>query len=221
MASSTDRKSPGVISVFIGAVLSIVLGALLAGVHLAALPVEVMKTAPKEAPADGTRYCVLGAPGATAGRGWQTKHEAVSENADGEFAFTEAELNAWSAGTFEPAKLDDDKKGGTMMILAGAPNFRIDGPELQIALVNTVNFFGSESPLVLQGRGGFEKGESGWRFVAREAHLGALPLHKVPVLLSVLADRFGAAQPPPVVEKVLREAREIAVRDDALVIAMK
>ena len=63
MASSADRKDPGVISVFIGAVLSIVLGALLGGLHLASQPVEVMKTAPKEAPPADKLYYVMGAAG--------------------------------------------------------------------------------------------------------------------------------------------------------------
>jgi hypothetical protein len=221
MASSIERKSPGVISAFVGAVLSLVLGAILAAVHLAAQPVEVLKTAPKEDEEAGKLYCVLGTPGSPSGRAWRTKHDALTENTRGEVVLTEAELNAWAENTFEPAKLEDDVKGRTLMILAGAPNFRFVGTELQIALVNTFNFFGSEYPLVLQARGGFEKADSGWRFVADEARLGALPLHKVPALFPLLADRFGAAQPPPVVEKVLREAREITVRDDTLVIALK
>lgn len=221
MASSTDRKSPGVFGVFLGAVLSVTLGGLLAGLHLASQPVEVMKTAPKEAPPPDKLYYVLGAPGSTAGKGWETKQETLSSGAPGELSFTEAELNAWSESTFEPAKIDDDKKNATVMILAGAPNFRIEGSNLHVGLVNTLSFFGTETPLVLQARGGFEKGSAGWHFVPSEARLGALPLHKVPVLLAVLADRFGAAQPPAMVEKVLHEAREITVRDGALVIALR
>lgn len=221
MAYSSDHRPPGVIGVFIGAVLGVTLGGLLAGIHLASQPVEVMKTAPKETPPAEKLYYVLGAPGSTAGKTWESKQDALNAGAPGGVSFTEAELNAWSEETFEPVKLEDDEKNSTFMILVGAPNFRIEGSTLHLGLVNTVNFFGAETPLVLQARGGFEKGGSGWRYAAKEVRLGALPLHKIPVLLSVLSDRFGAARPPAVVEKVLRDAREVAVRDGTLVIALQ
>lgn len=220
MAFSSERKSPGVFGVLFGASLSVAVGVILAAIHLASQPVTVMKTAPKEAPQDGKLYYVMGAPGSTAGKAWQAKQDSLAANGAGVISLTEAELNAWSEATFEQAKIADENKGRTVMILAGAPNFRFDGQELRIGLVNTVNFFGSESPLVLHARGSFAKDGSGWRFVPSEAHLGALPLHKIPALLSVLADRFGARQPPPVVDKVLHEAKDVAVRDGALVIAM-
>jgi hypothetical protein len=219
MASPADRKDPGVISVFIGAVLSIVLGALLGGLHLASQPVEVMKTAPKEAPPADKLYYVMGAAGSTAAKTWQTKRDMLA-GGSGSVALSEAELNAWSESTREPAKIADDQKGQTVMILGGVPNFRIEGTTLHVGLVNTVNFFGSEAPLVLQAKGGFERSGSGWRFVASEAKLGAFPLHRVPALLSTLADRFGASQLPPVVDTVLSNARDIAVRDGSLVIAL-
>lgn len=221
MAYSSDHRPPSVLGVCIGAVLSVTLGALLAGIHLASQPVEVMKTAPKEAPPPETLYYVLGAPGSTAGKAWQAKQEALSAGAPEGVSFTEAELNAWSEATFEPVKLEDGEKNSTFMILAGAPNFRIDGSLLHVGLVNTINFFGSETPLVLQAKGGFEKVGAGWRYAAQEVRLGALPLHKIPALIPVLSDRFGAARPPEVVEKVMRNAREIAVRDGALVIALQ
>jgi hypothetical protein len=221
MASPSDRKAPGVISVFIGAALSIVLGALLAGVHLASQPVEVMKTAPKEAPPANKLYYVLGATGAAAGKGWEMKSELLAAAGSGSVTLSEAELNAWSESTFAPVKLSEEERGSTIAILAGAPNFRIEGSSLHVGLVNTAIFFGSEAPLVMHAQGSFARSGNGWRFLPSEARLGALPLHRIPALLSVLADRFGAANPPAVVEKVLRDANEIAVRDGSLVISLR
>jgi len=218
--ASSERKAPGVISVFIGAVLSISLGALLAGLHLASQPVEVMKSAPKETPPADKLYYVLGASGA-AGKSWQMKRDLLAATGSGSVTLNEAELNGWSAATFEQVKLSDEEKRSTLAILAGAPNFRIEGSSFHLGLVNTVNFFGTEAPLVVQAQGAFERSGQGWRFVAHEAKLGALPLHKLPALLPVLADRLGAAQPPQVVEKILREANDIAVRDGALVISLR
>lgn len=219
MASPADRKAPGVIGVFFGALLSIVLGALLAAVHLASQPVEVVKTMPKE-PKEDVLYFVQGTPGSGAGKSWQFKRESLASGAAGEVTFTEAELNAWSEATFEPVKMEEAEKSSTVMIIAGTPNFRIDGPMLHLGLVNTVNVFGAESPLVLQAKGGFEKTGSGWRFEPAEALLGALPLHRVPALLPLVAARFGGGNPPAEVEKVLTSASELAVRDGALVVGM-
>ena len=221
MASPSDRKAPGVISVFIGAVLSVVLGSLLAVVHLASQPVEVMKTAPKEKPPADKLYSVLGASGSAGGKSWEMKSDLLDAAGAGSVLLTEAELNAWSESTFTPVKLSEEEKGSTMAILAGAPNFRIEGSSLHVGLVNTANFFGMEAPLVMHAHGGFARSGNGWRFVPAEARLGALPLHKIPALLSVIADRFGAAQPPAVVEKVLRDANDIAIRDGSLVISLR
>lgn len=221
MASFSDRKAPGVISVFIGAVLSVTLGAILAGLHLASQPVEVMKTVPKEAPPADKLYYVLGAPGSAAGQSWEIKRDRLLSGGSGGVMLNESELNAWSEATFEQVKLTDEEKKATVAILAGAPNFRIEGSSLHVGLVNTVHFFGSEAPLVLHARGGFERAGRGWRFHASEARIGALPLHKIPALLSVLADRFGAAQPPQVVEKVMRDSTDLSLRDGALVISLR
>ncbi len=197
--------------------LSLVLGALIAVIYLAVQPVEVLRTAPADEAAPGARQLVLGAAGSTAGVAWERKREALD---GGTLSFTEAELNAWSDATFEKATLEEDKKGSTMVILAGAPNFRIDGPQLQVGLVNTLHFFGTDVPLVLYGRGAFEREGGAWRFAAREAYLGALPLHRVPALMPIVASRFGASQKPAEVEKILANATEIALRDGALVITM-
>ena len=199
--------------------MSVALGALLAAAHLVSLPVEVMKTAPKEAPAPEKRYVVLGASGS--GGAWESKRDqAESGVPGGEIVLPEAELNAWAEGTFEPVKPDAAQKSPTMMISAGTPNFRVDGDSLRIALENKVYFFGTEGNLVLHARGGFEREGEGWTFRASEALLGALPLHKVPGLLPLVAARFSPAEKPEAVAKVLARAKNISVRDGAVVIEM-
>jgi hypothetical protein len=214
---AAERNAPGMVGVFFSAALSFVLGALLALFHLAAQPVEVLRTAPKEAPPPGTNQMILGTPGSTAGKAWERKRSALD---GGVVSFTEAELNAWSEATFEPAKIEEDKKASTVVILAGVPNFRIDGSKLHVGLVNTLYFFGSEAPVVLHGRGEFVKGGSGWRFEPDQAYLGGLPLHRLPALVPLVASRFGAGQVPAEADKVMRQATEIALRDGALVITM-
>ena len=221
MASPSDRKAPGVISLLIGAALSVILGSLLAGLHLASQPVEVMRSAPKDKSAGGKLYYVLGASGSTAGKSWEVKEELIAAAKAGKVTLSEAELNAWSESTLTPQKLSEDQKSSAATIIGGVPNFRIEGSSLHVGLVNTVVFFGAEAPLVMHAHGGFARSGDGWRFVPSEARLGALPLHRIPVLMSLLADRFGAANPPAVVEKMLRDANDIAIRDGALVISLR
>ncbi len=221
MVSLADRKSPGVTSVCIGAVLSLLVGGLLAAVHLISLPVEVLKTAPKEAPEKEARIFIAGQSGASAGRSWQAKRDALAAGAPGRQAFSEAELNAWSSATFEAAKLKQDDAADKMVLVTGGiPDFRIDGNSLQLGMVNKVHLPGSEVPLVLQARGGFVRTNAGWTFAPTEARLGALPLHKIPALLSLVAERFVVKPYPVEVEKALQNAHEIAVRDGALVIGL-
>lgn len=221
MASRADRKSPGVTSVFIGAVLSVIVGGLLAAVHLVSLPVEMLKTAPKEAPAKGARIFIAGESGASAGRAWQPKRDGLAAGTSGRQTWSEAELNAWSAATFEPAKLNKDDAADKMVLVTGGiPDFRFDGAALQLGMVNKVHLLGSETPLVLQARGGFVRTNAGWIYAPTEARLGALPLHKIPTLMSLVAGRFVARPFPAEVEKALQNAHEIAVREGALVIAL-
>lgn len=221
MASYADRKSPGLTAVFIGAVLSIVVGGLLAAVYLISLPVEVLKTAPKEAPGKDARIFIAGQSGASAGRAWQAKRDALAAGTTGRQAFSEAELNAWSVATFEAAKLQKDVAADKMVLVTGGiPDFRIDGNALQLGMVNTVHLPGSEVPLVLQARGGFVRTNAGWTFAPTEARLGALPIHKIPGLLSLVAERFVMKPFPAEVEKALQSAHEFAVREGSLVIGL-
>lgn len=222
MASLADRKSPGVTSVFIGAVLSIVVGGLLAAVHLVSLPVEVLRTAPKEAPDKEARVFIAGQAGSSAGRAWQAKRDALAAGTSGRQAFSEAELNAWSEATFEAAKLNKDDAADRMVLVTGGiPDFRIDGSALQLGMVNKVHLPGfAEAPLVLQARGGFVRTNAGWTFAPTEARLGALPLHKIPALLSLVAERFVAKPFPAEVQRALQNAHEIAVREGSLVIGL-
>lgn len=220
MAITLDRKTPGVFGIFFGAVLSIALGALLAVAHLAAKPVEVVSTAPKE-PVEGVRYFIQGAPAGGAGKTWERKKDQLESGA-GEVVITEAEMNAWAAETFKPVEVEEKDKQGTVMIIVGTPNFRVAGAELQAGVVNTVNFFGTEAPLVLQARGGFVRAGEKWRFKPSEAYLGGLPLHRVPALMSAVADRFGMGgnKVPADLEKVLARASAITTRDGELVVRM-
>jgi hypothetical protein len=219
MAPSLERKKPGVFGIIIGAVLSTVLGALLGVLHLASQRVEVVAEAPKE-PAAGTRYFITGEPPKDSGRSMERKLDQL-ENPGAEVAFSEGELNAWSHQTFKPTQLEEAEKNGAVMIVAGRPNFRFVGKELQLGMENELVVFGSSAPLVLQARGGFEHAGDKMRFKASEAYLGALPLHRLPAgVLEAVGERFAPVAPKELAA-VLDQASAISVADGQLIVRLR
>ncbi len=215
---SRQKKPPHVAVIVLGAVASLALGSLFALGHLVARPVEVVTTKPKDAQ-EGVRYFVQGVSGG--GSGWERKFEHLANGA-GEVGLTEGELNSWSSATLREAKPEEANLSGPFKIVAGVPNFRFDGDALQIGAVNKFNFLGNEAPLVLQAKGKFERSGDEWRFQPSEAYLGGLPLHRMPVLMSLVMARFGAkdAVPEPV-RKVLARASHLAVEKGELVVRVQ
>lgn len=219
MALTTDRKTPGLIGILFGAGLSVVLGGLLALVFFILKPVEVVRTMPKE-PADGVRYFVEGASGSGGRATWERKVDLVAAGG-GATSFTEAEMNAWSEETFETAKVDEASKADSAMIIAGKPNFRIAGDKLQLGLINDVVVLGLEQKLVLQAQGSFVRKGGGWAFEPTEFFLGGLPLHKLPMVASLVAKRFSpATELPAAVAKVLNQASSIVVGEEMVTVTM-
>lgn len=215
MASRVNRKAPGPLSACFSGLVTVALGSVLAALHLASLPVAVVRAEPKERVA-GVRYFFEGAsPGSS--DGWKGKFSALAEDG-GEVSLSEGDLNGWARASFESVTLDEEAKKSTVVIIAGTPNFRIKDDLLQVGLVNTFNFFGHEAPLVLQATGDFERGGIGWVFRPSEALIGQLPLHRVPAILPLVASRFGGRDVPAEVDRILNSAKEVAVRDGTLVV---
>lgn len=219
MAISLDRKTPGVFGIIFGAALSIALGALLAVFHLASQPVEIVTEAPKE-PAEGVRYFIKGEAPKDSARTLERKRDSLL-NDGAEVSFTEGELNAWSTETFKPTVVEESEKAGTVMIVAGRPNFRFVDKELQLGMDNELVFFGKTAPLVLQGRGGFERVGEKLSFKPTEAYFGGLPLHRLPPgVMEAVAKRFLPSAPDELAS-VLTRASAIGVADGQLVVRLR
>lgn len=213
--SSPNASGPGIFSIVFGAIFSLVLGAVLATVHLIARPVEVVDAAVKE-PEAGKLYFVQGATG---GGGWQRKSDLLKAPG-GAAAFTESDLNGWSAQTFAPPKKEKEEKPAEL-ITPGLPNFRFDGEELQVGVVSQLEVSGVKYALVLQAKGGFERGGEGWRFVPSQLYLNSLPLHKVPGAASALLAKLGGAGAmPPEVATVFARATKLGVAGGTLTVSM-
>lgn len=220
MAIKLDNPTPGIFGILFGIGTSVVLGGLLAVLHLIGRPVEVVRTLPAE-PVAGVLYFEEGAPGSTGGARWKAKVQRIVEKLPGENTFSEGELNAWSGTSFKKAELEEGATP-TFAILAGLPNFRFVESELQVGMVNDVFLFGFTPTLVVQARGGFTMVQGGgWKFEPSQFYFGGLPVHKVPALVPLLAKRFVLADTvPEEIATVMQTASLIEVKDKALHVVM-
>lgn len=221
MAKSQEQKASGLLGVISGALCSLGLGVLLAGVYLILKPVEIVRSVPKDA-LPGRFYFVQGGGAAAAGKGWERKQQALAAGA-GEVGLAEGDLNAWAQAAY-PAdpEVQEAKKEALFLFVRGTPNFRLAGEELQVGVVAELICFGAVHELVLQARGGFEPDGAGWRYAPKEVYFGCLPVHRFPALLASLAGRLKAEGVlPPEVGQVLGRASGLTITADELVVRMR
>jgi hypothetical protein len=210
MVSSKIEKAkygPGMVEIFFGVLLSLLLGAVVAVVYLALQPVQVGAPDPKTGPV-GTVSFVQGTQDLDRGKQWLRKKQLFTEGTSVEV--NEDELNAWiTAGTApEPTKPADAKKPGPAapakpgapapgaapakpgapdepaagLIEFGTPNFRIANGVFQMGSEGQLNLdmLGVKRPIVLQAAGRFARIEGKLTFVPDQFYIGCCPLHKLP-----------------------------------------
>src|SRR5947209_5142065 len=97
MVSKVDRAKygPGLVEITLGALLSVILGALIAFVFLVLRPVTIVHALPKEKPANAVYY-IEGSKDSAHGRQWLRKKQIFVEG--GSVSVGEAELNTFVAG---------------------------------------------------------------------------------------------------------------------------
>lgn len=191
--SSKLPSPPSISEIVLGIVLSLVLGVLLAGVHLAAASVEKLATMPEE-PKEGVVYYIRGGESTAAAAQWLRKRQLMVETASGEIELSEDELNTWAKGSFEATDGEDAQQG---MILK-VPNFRLVEGKLQVGMETEVRSMAFTRSVVVQVTGDFAKGEEGkFEFVPETVMLGRLPAHRIPGLRERVVARLWSAQDLP------------------------
>jgi len=133
-------NGPGPFEIILSILLSLVLGVLLAALHLVFKPVEVVKKA-EEAVEVKNVYFVEGAVNSAKSRQWTRKRQMLTEGAAVDVVFNEEELNAWMAtATPKPAA---PAPGATpaqpAMIQPERINFRIQEGVLQVGLLGKLS----------------------------------------------------------------------------------
>jgi len=203
MSKKIDRAlyGPSWTEVIFGALLSIVLGVVLAAAYLITKPVTTVKEMPKE-PVAGMVYHIEGSKDATKGRSWVAKRQQLVAGMS--VTVTEEELNTAvtalntpapkKAGAKEEPAAEPAKPGA---FTAGAPNFRIRNQEMQIAVPVTVNTLDLGLSILVQARGDFEKQGDQFVFSPKSLFVGSCPVEKIPGLAGVVMQRFVGAQKLP------------------------
>ncbi len=199
-------RAPGLVEIFLGSILSVVLGALVAATILLLRPVEVLKEAPKDKELDATKiYYFEGRKEYTAGQRWRFKRDSLVQGHS--VTMNEDELNTWIEDVYPklpvesaaskpkpkvkpgqpPAKKKDD--GPQPFIQTGTPNFRLTGETLRIGVVYYVNIFGYAFQVVAQSEGTFEKPKDDADpiyYSPSTLYVGSLPAHKLLMLKGLI-----------------------------------
>ena len=194
---------PSLTEVILGATLSVALGVALGVLHLMLTPVVTVKQIPKDAVAHAVYY-IPGTRGGTSASLVDTKRKAFI--AGGSVTVSEDELNILvsSMPAAAPAKPKAAAPGSKAAALAtagffapGAPNFRLRGGEMQVAVPVKLSAFGLEHTVHAQTRGTFVKHDESFVFDPTKLWIGACPVDRLPGMTRFVTRKILLARPVP------------------------
>jgi hypothetical protein len=208
---------PGIVEVVFGAVLSLALGMVLAGLYLVFKPVSVVNQLP---PADkrevGMVYYVQGVKGSGTGGQLLRKQQLFLEGSS--IVLTETELNAWMASSnAAPKKPAADPKAPA----ANELNFHLSKGVLQIGLPYTVDLLGLSGSVIIQTQGAFAKEGDEFVYEPSTVYIGSLPAQRIPILLSLLKKKIYSAQElPDDLAAAWKKLANVTIEDNRLRLTM-
>mgnify|MGYP001226923089 CR=1 FL=1 len=213
---SIDRAgyNPSWTEVILGAILSLLLGAVLAAVVLVLKPVSTVRELPKE-PDPKTVYYIEGTRDSGRARQASAKQRALLEG--GTAVLNEDELNALAT----PATSKSADAPAEQMLTAGSPNFRIRDGVMQMGVPVRVSVAGLDRRVIVQARGGFEKRGAGFVFVPDELYLGSCPVQRLPIVSGWVMNKLVAgAETSEGLAGAWSRASEVKVEGDSLHVRM-
>ncbi len=222
---STDRAgyNPSWTEVIVGAILSLVLGAVLAAAFLILKPVATVRELPKE-PDARVVYYIEGSRDSNRARQATAKQRTFLQG--GTVALNEDELNALAAPSGANAAAKPGQAPGTevsadQMLTAGTPNFRIRDGVLQVGVPVRVSVVGFDRRVIVQARGGFERSDEGFVFDPDELYLGSCPVQRLPVVSGMVMKKFLAgAKVPEDLAAAWSEVSDVKVEGSSLHVTM-
>lgn len=180
MNSKIDRAAdgPSWTEVTFGALLGILIGALLAAVWLVQKPVQTVRELPKE-PVAGVIYYIEGSANSSMGAAWMRKRQLFV--AGSSISVSEHELNTAARNlSSNGGNKTDGKEAG--MVTPGPLNFRIADGELQIASKVDVALLGLQSALQVVARGEFVRRGDHFAFEPNQVYVGSCRVDRLPVI---------------------------------------
>jgi hypothetical protein len=225
--SRRGEYEPSWTEVTIGALLSVLIGAVLGVVFLVLKPVVSVKETPKEDDVDHSSiYFIEGSHDTAKAKLAAAKRKTFA--AGGSVVVDENELNAQVGGAapatpapVKPVAPAPGKKGAPVAkaqpppvappakpgapaaipsglgYLAGAPNFRITDSELQVGVPTKLYVFGNELSVIVQGRGTFVKSGGNFVYEPTTLFVGSCPVDRLPIARSFVIKKIFEAQAVP------------------------
>ena len=201
MSSKIDSAlhGPSWLEVTLGALFSVILGAVLAAAWLVVKPVETVRELPKE-PVKGTVYYIEGSTNKTQGRLGPRKQQSFI--AGETVTVNEQELNTvvktLAAETAKAAKDNKAEAASPGMITPGALNFRIDESELQMAAPVDLNVYGLiQAKVQVVAQGTFERSGDKFAFTPSKFYVGSCRVDKLPIIGGLILSKLLAAAALP------------------------
>ncbi len=192
------RYGPGWLEVTLGAVLSIALGALLAGAFFILKPTATVKEIPKE-PVPGMVYYIEGSREYSRARRYTAKEKFFING--GSVVVNEDELNTAANPVATPAAVTSNSASAppTMLLAPGTPNFHITDGSIQIAIPVRIKIDLAylDRTVLIQATGGFARREDTFVFVPRTMTIGSCPVERLPLVMDYMLKKFYYAQPVP------------------------
>jgi hypothetical protein len=183
---------PGIVEVLLSAVLSLVLGVVLAGLYLVFKPVSVVDKLPAaDKREEGMVYYVQGTKAEGMGGQLLRKQQLFLEGSS--VVLNENELNTWMASSNTAPKKPADPKAPAANVL----NFHIDKGVLQVGLPYTVDLLGLSGAVIIQMQGTFAKEGDEFAYEPSTIYIGSLPAQRIPMLLTLIKKKIYSTQELP------------------------
>ncbi len=218
---STSKKierelyGPGLAEVTLGAVLSLLLGAVVAAGYLAAQPVDTVRYLPREPDPDRVYY-ITGSSRSSLGKGWLRKKQELLQPGATRIELSEDELNTWLGSSEMQADQSEQPEG---IISLKRMNFRLADDMLQVGLPCDVSVAGFNRSLVVQTRGNFERSGDQFVYAPTEVMVGHLAAHRLPLVGALVAGRLETIHElPPELQEAWKTLKEVSVEGDQLVL---
>jgi hypothetical protein len=194
-----DRANygPSWAEVILGAILSLLLGIVLAAAYFVAKPVTLVKELPKE-PAVGTVYYIEGSRDYGNARRLIAKEKFFVKG--GSIVVNEDELNAAASPVTAPvAPGSAPTPPPTTVFTPGPPNFRIHDGVVTIAVPVRVRYelFALDQIVLVQATGSFLRRGDTFAFVPQTMYVGSCPVERIPRAVDWVLSKVYAVQPIP------------------------